>query len=359
MILNMSENQKNVKVSISTGTMVRILIIAGLVFLAIKLVNIIFIVLTAIVIASFIESAVKRMKKYIKNRVFAVFLIYILTFSILIGLASVFIPVFLDEMSLLVSSLSQYIPDGSLLNTFQPAAISGAKGVVSTISSHGTLGDLISSTQNLASNLSGGLFNVFSQVFGSLLNLVLIVIISFYLSIKEKGIENFLRVIIPDESEEYIIDLWQRTEHKIGLWMQGQMMIGLIIGVLTYLGLTILGVKYSLVLAIITGFFEIIPFGIYLAVVPAVMFSFLDGGATLAILTIALYFILHQFEAYLIYPLVIKKVIGISPLVIILSILIGLELAGFWGVILAVPFAVCLFEFLDDVEQKKILAKDS
>ena len=327
--------------------------------MAIKLINIILIVLTSIVIASFIESAVKRMKRYIKNRVFAVFIIYVVTFAVLIGLASVFIPVFLDEMSALVSSLSQYIPDGSILNTFQPATISGAKGVVNTISSHGTIGDLITSTQSLASSLSGGLFDVFSQVFGSLLNLILIVIISFYLSIKEKGIENFLRVIIPDESEEYIIDLWQRTEHKIGLWMQGQMMIGLIIGVLTYLGLTILGVKYSFVLAIITGFCEVIPFGIYLAVVPAVMFSFLDGGITLTLLTVALYFILHQFEAYLIYPLIIKKVIGISPLVIILSILIGFELAGFWGVILAVPFAVCLFEFLDDLEKKKILAKDN
>jgi len=288
----------------------------------------------------------------------AVFIVYVVVFSILIGLASVFIPVFVDEMSALVSSLKQYIPNGSILNTFQPDTISGAKGVVNTISSHGTIGDLITSTQNLANSLSSGLFDVFSQVFGSLLNLILIVIISFYLSIKEKGIENFLRVIIPDESEEYIINLWQRTEHKIGLWMQGQMLIGLIIGLLTYLGLTIIGVKYSLVLAIITGVLEVIPFGIYLAVVPAVMFSYLDGGITLSLLTIALYFIIHQFEAYLIYPLVIKKVIGISPLVIILSILVGFELAGFWGVILAVPFAVCLFEFLDDLEKKKILAKD-
>lgn len=353
------EHTKNVNVSISTGTILRILIIGGLLFVSIKLINIILIVLTSIVVASFIESAVNKMKKYIRNRLLAVFIIYIVTFSILIGVASVFIPVFIEEMSALVSSLSHYIPDGSLLNTFQPDAISGAKGVVNTISSNGTIGELISSTQKLASDLSGGLFNVFSQVFGSIFNLVLIVIISFYLSIKEKGIENFLRIIIPDESEEYIIDLWQRTEHKIGLWMQGQMLIGLIIGLLTYLGLTILGVKYSLVLAIITGIFELIPFGIYLAVIPAIMFSYLDGGATLALLSVGLYFILHQFEAYLIYPLVIKKVIGISPLVIILSILIGWQLAAFWGVILAIPFSVCLFEFLDDLEKKKILIKDT
>lgn len=351
------DNTKHLKVNISTETMIKVLVVGGLVFLSIRLINIILIVLTAIVIASFVESAVGRLKQYIKNRALLVFLIYVLVFSMLAGLASVFVPVFIDEMSTLVLSLSSYIPDSSILNTFQPDAISGAKGVVNTISSSGSIGDLIKSTQGLASSLSGGLFNIFSQVFGSLLNLVLIVIISFYLSIKEKGIESFLRIIIPNEHEEYIIDLWQRTEQKIGLWMQGQMLIGLIMGVLTYLGLTILGVKYSLVLALITGFLELIPFGIYLAIIPAVAFSYLDGGITLALLSAGLYFILHQFEAYLIYPLVIKKVIGISPLVIILSILIGLELAGFWGVVLAIPFAVCLFEFLDDLEKKKILAR--
>jgi predicted PurR-regulated permease PerM len=350
----MENNPRNLNINVSTSTILRILLIIGLVFALIKLRNVVLIILTAIVLASFVESAVKKLGKYIKNRVLAVFIIYIFSILILIGLLSVFIPVFIDEMSSLVSSLSQYIPNGSILNTFQPGAISGAKGVINTISSSGSLGDLIASTQKLAQSLSGGLFNIFGSAFGSVFNLFLIIIISFYLSIKEKGVENFLRVIIPSKSKEYIIDLWQRTEHKIGLWMQGQMLIGLIIGMLTYLGLTILGVKYSLVLALVTGLFEMIPFGIYVAILPAVAFSYLDGGVTLALLTFGLYLILHQFEAYLIYPLVIKKVIGISPLVVILSLIIGFELASFWGVILAIPFAVCLSEFLDDVEKGKI-----
>jgi predicted PurR-regulated permease PerM len=168
-----------------------------------------------------------------------------------------------------------------------------------------------------------------------------------------------LRIITPKKSEEYVISLWQRTEHKIGLWIQGQMLLGLIIGVLAYLGLTIIGVKYSLVIAIVTAFCELVPFGIYLAVIPAVLFSFIDGGVSMATLSFALYFILHQFENYLIYPLIIKKVIGISPLVVVLAIIIGIELAGFFGVILAIPVAVCLMEFLDDLEKKKVLARDN
>lgn len=354
----MDDRIKNMHISISTNTLIKILLFGSLVFALIKLYNVVLIILVAIVIASFVESAVKKLKPYIKNRSIVVFLIYIITIAIIVGLSSVFMPVFIEEMSILVSSLSQYIPQSSILNSFQPDTISGAKDVVSSISSNSSLSDVVKSTQALISSLSGGFMDIFGGAFGGVVNFVLIVIISFYLSITEKGIENFLRIITPRKNEEYVIDLWQRTEHKIGLWFQGQMLLGFIIGVLAYLGLTILGVKYSLVLAIITAFCELVPFGIFLAVVPVVLFSFLDGGVMMALFSFGLYFILHQFENYLIYPLIIKKVIGISPLVVILSIIIGLELAGFFGVILAIPVSVCLLEFLEDLEKKKILSRE-
>jgi predicted PurR-regulated permease PerM len=354
----MNESSKNMNISISTNTLIKILLFGVLVFAIVKLFDIVLVILIAIVIASFVESAVKKLKPYIKNRSIVVFLIYIITIAIIVGLSSVFMPVFIEEMSILVSSLSQYIPHSSILNTFQPDTISGAKDIVSNVSRNASLSDVVKSVQSLIASLSGGFMDIFGGAFGGVVNFVLIAIISFYLSITEKGIENFLRIITPRKSEEYIIDLWQRTEHKIGLWMQGQMLLGLIIGVLAYLGLTILGVKYSLVLAIITAFCELIPFGIFLAVIPATLFGFLDGGIVMAALSFGLYFILHQFENYLIYPLIIKKVIGISPLVVVLSIIIGLELAGFFGVILAIPTAVLLLEFLDDLEKKKILSRE-
>lgn len=353
----MSEDSKNINISISTGTLMRALLIVVLVFAFIKLRDLILVVLTAIVIASFVESAVKKMKPFIKNRAFAVFLIYLVSFACVVGMVGVFVPVFIEEMSGLVAQLSNYIPNNSILNSFQPNTITGARGVVDTISDHGTLGEVVTSTQNLVESLSGGFFVIFGGAFGGILNLFLIVIISFYLSVKEKGIENFLRIVTPEKHEGYVIGLWLRTEHKIGLWMQGQMLLGVIMGLLTYLGLTILGVKYSLVLALLTAFFELIPFGIMLAVIPAIVFSYLGGGISLALMTSALYFILHQFEAYLIYPLIVKKVIGISQLVVILSLLIGYQLAGFWGIVLAIPVSVLMLEFLDDREKQKISAR--
>ena len=176
-------------------------------------------------------------------------------------------------------------------------------------------------------------------------------------SIKEDGIETFLRIVCPDKMKEYVVGLWQRTERKIGLWIQGQMLLGLIIGLLTYLGLTIIGVKYSLVLAILTACLELIPLGIFISIVPATIFAYIGGGFTMSALTFGLYIILHQFESYLIAPLIVKKVIGISPLVVILAVLIGWELANFWGVILAIPAAVLMFEYIDDIEKKRSVPK--
>jgi predicted PurR-regulated permease PerM len=87
--------------------------------------------------------------------------------------------------------------------------------------------------------------------------------------------------------------------------------------------------------------------------------TILGGGIAVTSLTIIFYLILQQFESYLITPLIIKKVTGVSSLVVILAVLIGAELAGIWGVILAVPFAVTLLEVFDDMEKKKTLARNS
>jgi predicted PurR-regulated permease PerM len=120
-----------------------------------------------------------------------------------------------------------------------------------------------------------------------------------------------------------------------------------------YLGLTILGVQYALVIALGVAVLELIPFGIILAIIPSVLFAYADGGMSLSLKVLGLFVIVQQFENYLIAPLIVNKIIGVSPLVVILSILIGAKLAGFWGIILAIPVAVCLLEYLSDIEKGK------
>jgi len=195
---------------------------------------------------------------------------------------------------------------------------------------------------------------VLAGVFGGFLSLILIIVLSFYFAVQETGIDDFLRVITPVKHQEYVINLWKRSKNKIGKWMQGQLMLSLILTVLVFLGLTLLDVKYALLLAVIAGILDLIPiFGSILAAIPAIIIAFVNDGLTLALLVTGLYLIVNQFEANLIYPLVVKKVVGVPPLLVILALIIGFQVAGFLGIILSVPVAAALQEFVSDLQKDK------
>ena len=165
--------------------------------------------------------------------------------------------------------------------------------------------------------------------------------------------ENFLKIITPIEYENYILSLWSRSRRKIGRWIQGQILLGILVGVLVFLGLTILQVEYALSFALLAMVFELIPiFGPILASIPPIIIAFLQNPA-LGLAVMALYIIIQQFENHLIYPLVVKKVVGVPPLLVILALLVGGQLAGFLGIIIAVPLAATLMEFLNDLEKDK------
>ena len=139
--------------------------------------------------------------------------------------------------------------------------------------------------------------------------------------------------------------------------MQGQMLLGLLIGVFVYLGLSIFGIKYALLLAILAAIFEIIPvFGPILAAVPAVLLAFSEGYA-LGLFILGFYIIIQQFENHLIYPLVVRKIVGIPPILVILSLIIGGQLFGLLGMFISVPVATVLMEVLSDHERKKLAGR--
>ena len=162
-------------------------------------------------------------------------------------------------------------------------------------------------------------------------------------------------MVSPAKSEKYILNLWKRSQHKIGLWMQGQIVLAIIIAMLVFLGLTLLRVENALLLAVLAGMFEIIPlFGPILAAIPAVTLALVTNGMTSALLVIGLYIIIHQFENQLIYPLVVRKILGVPPIISILALIVGFKLAGFVGLLISVPLATMLMEFLNDVEKIKM-----
>ncbi|MFA6177830.1 MAG: AI-2E family transporter [Candidatus Paceibacterota bacterium] len=354
----MSEKSDFSNISVSTSTIVKFFLVPIFIFLLYILRDLVFVLLTAIVIASFIDSAVPHFKKIgINNRVFGIVIFYTITILILAGLFYLFAPLLITEIYNFSTFISTYIPNVSFFNFFQNEAFSGAKDIVGTLSGHFSIATLLAVSKAFVLNLSGGFVQVLFIAFGGLFNFILIVLLSFYLSVQEKGIENFLYIIVPPKYDDYVVDLWKRSSRKIGLWVKGQMLLGFVVGVLIYLILSLLGIEYALLLAIITGIMEMVPYGILVAMIPVFAFSFLSNGLGSAFMVAGAYAIVHEFDVFLFTPLIIKKIVGLSPIVIILSVVIGFELGGIWGAILAIPLAVILMEFLNDVEKDKILSK--
>lgn len=368
----MEKSDKNFNIAISSGTIIKTLIIIGVVFLLYKMLDLVLVVLTAVVIASAIEPLIIWFDKIRIKRLFAVIITYICIVLVFSGLLYFFIPPVLDEASNLLNQAPKYLSSVTLWNPLNSTQLADTGKVVGGLSeslndgkqilgglSSGALdfsffSDLISKFKNLISGTSDGIINIVSGIFGGAFSFILIIVLSFYLAVQEGGVEKFLRIITPLKNEAYIVDLWKRSQRKIGYWMQGQLLLAVLVGVLVYLGLMILGVKNALILAVFASAFEIIPlFGPVIASIPAILSGLADGGLTLGLLVLGLFVIIQQFENHLIYPLVVKKVVGISPILVILALIIGAKLAGFLGIILSAPITSVLMEYIDDVQRDK------
>ncbi len=289
----MFEKSNNSSISITTGTILRFFLVAIGLFLVWYLRELFLVILTAIMLASFVESAIPHFQKIRVNRVFGVVIIYIFTIAGLALLFYLFVPLLITEIYNFSVFLSSYIPDSSILNYFKNDAFSGAKDIINNLSHSLSLTTLLETSKAFITNLSGGFFQVLTVAFGSIFNVILIVLISFYLSIQEKGIEKFLMIILPVKYEEYAVDLWGRSRRKIALWMKGQMLLGILITILTYLMLSLMGIQYALLLAIIAGIMELVPYGILVALIPAFSFSYLSGGIYAEIMINSPYATLH------------------------------------------------------------------
>lgn len=327
------------------------LVLIGL-YVAYLLHDIVLIVIAAIVIASAVEPFTLWLKKHRFPRTIAVIVIYLIIALVLFGTIYFILPSLLSEAASFLSQAPEYVNTIDVDALLERAGVSSDPGVLQNLSQTLTAGDLVSGVRSLIA-IPGGVFQVVSSVFGGVFSFILVVVLSFYFAVQERGIEQFIQTVVPIKQQAYAIDLWQRSQRKIGQWMQGQLLLMLLVGVLTFLGLTILGVEHAFLFALLAGVFELIPlFGPLLSSIPPLLVSFSDGGASLALMVGGLFIIIQQFENHLIYPLVVNKVVGIPAMVVILALIIGAELGGLLGALLSVPVAAALMELFHDMKQR-------
>ncbi|MFA6340626.1 MAG: AI-2E family transporter [Candidatus Paceibacterota bacterium] len=378
----MEKDTNKLTINITPGSFLKGILIILLFWFLFYIKDVVLVVLTAVIIASGLEPFINWFKRFRIKRLPAAIISYVLIFSVFTGLMFTFIPAVLDEASTFLSTLPKYLDSATLWNPLNVTSkdivvpqtvinslsegvnnpeqlvkdVSASQLKVTTAPTNFGISDLVKGVQEITSNVTDGFVKVLSVVFGGLLSFILIVVLSFYLIVQENGVTKFLGLITPIKHEKYVIDLWKRSQVKIGQWMQGQLLLGVLVGVLIYLGLVILGVRNALLFAVVAAALEIIPvFGPVISAIPPILLAFIDGGTTSALLVTGLFVIVQQFESHLIYPLVVKKIVGVSPIIVILALIIGAKLAGFLGIVLSVPIVSAMMEFFDDIERKKTL----
>jgi len=275
------------------------------------------------------------------------------------------VPPLLKQSINALNSLPETVKTSDVLDPIQKSLYKTTKSIFPDIPPTISLEDLTSLITSYFSDFAGGIFDTFSRFFSSIFTFVLILVFSIYLSVEEKGVARFLKLISPREYEKYIVDLWNRVQKKIGLWMQGQIILMGIVFLVVLVSLSVLKIflgdqiQNILLIALIAGFMELIPvLGTFVSTIVAFLLTFISGGLGAAVIVLIVFTLIHQIEANVVYPAVMKKIIGVPALLVIISLIAGIELAGFVGVILSIPAAVLIVEFLDDKKRRDSILKE-
>ena len=275
-------------------------------------------------------------------------MLYLSFFGLIVFLLSLIVPFVAIELGQLTQALPQFV-----------SSLSGAleKAQQTTSSKYF---DFFGEIQNLLDSFSQFLFaysqsaiSLIINIFGGALSFVAIIIISFYLSVMRRGVIGFISSIMPEKYESYVISLWKRAEFKVGRWLQGQFLLALSVGLMVYVGLSLLKLNTPCFWVYWPWYWK--------------SFQWLDqffgnSGIDSSIYSnhrhlvsgISFYIAVQQIENNIFVPLILGKTLGLNPVTVIIALLVGGKIAGIPVCYTsAVPVAVIIVEILDDLARQK------
>lgn len=271
----------------------------------------------AFILMSALKPWVDYLGKFRIPKLLAVMIVYLVVIALLVFTGSSIIPPLVVQSAHLGESLPGYI-----------------SSVLPFIKIDMQL--LIEQVAPLGQNVLNITFGIFSDIVA----LFTVLVISFYLIIERQRLDSHLFDLIGKTGATRLMVIIHKVEERLGAWVRGEAALMITIGLFTFIGLTILGLPYVMPLAIIAGILEIVPtIGPIVSAVPAILIA-LTVSPLLALTTTVVYFIIQQLENQVIVPVVMKKVVGVPPLVTLIALMIGGKLAGITGAILAIPIAV-------------------
>jgi predicted PurR-regulated permease PerM len=321
------------KIEVSHKTIifaVLLLLSLGLLFILRDLILELFV---ALLLMTILGPMVAALSRYRVPRVVSVLLTYVLVLGVLVGVISLIVPTVVDQTTSFVNALPDYLAN---------------IGLTSTINS-----DILKGFVNNAGMAPGAIFQFTFSVVNNLIAILTVLVFAFYMLISRDKLEDQLGLFFGEEKKKELGEIIDTLEKKMGGWARGELTLMFCIGIATYVGLRLIGIPYALPLSILGGIFEIVPFlGPILAAIPSVLIGFGISPLT-GVGVAALTFLIHETEGYILVPKIMQKSVGVSPLVILISLAIGARLAGIVGVIISVPVVITL-----QILAKKYLVKE-
>ncbi|HLD51622.1 hypothetical protein A3K34_03930 [candidate division WWE3 bacterium RIFOXYC1_FULL_40_10] len=324
---------KNLVISIRTIFLTALMVVAGLIIYRLSA------VFSTLLLALFISLAIESGIKYLMKMTFwnrpvsrglAVLVSYALFVLVAAFILLVVLPPVLNQGRVLLLSLAQII---------QEYQIPGASEITFT--------DLLPTT----TSVSNGVVSITVFLFSNIFSVFSLLVLSIYMSLDWENLKRKLYDILPDKIEVEVRGAIEEIEISIGHWVKGEALLMFVVGLFSFLGLQILGVKFALALGIVAGLLEVVPMiGPVIAAILSAIIGFSVSNFQ-GIGVLALFTIIQQMENSFLVPKIMEKVSGFSPLAILVALLVGGELFGLLGAITAVPLMMILSIILKRVLQ--------
>lgn len=361
----MEDSLRNkVYIDIKWTTLAKVGVFFLLVFVIYKLRAILVFIFLAYIIAVTIAPLAYRLRKKKIPFALSVLIVYVLVF---LGIGAIFAIIsqpLIEQTTSLTDSVPTIIANiqNLLVNLKETFPILGGLiGNITDQNSQDFANLIVNSVGSLIGSV-GGIFGFFFSIFNSVLAVFLILVMAYYMVVDKESNQERLTMRFPEDLRDTVRKTIENINNQLGAWVRGELFLMIIIGTLSYIGLVIFGVPYALPIALLAAFLELIPnIGPVITFVVAILMTIGSGGSLVATIGVGIWFVLiQQFENWFIVPKIMGKVVGLSPLMVILAILAGAELYGIFGALLAVPIVTIgtiIFNSYND--RRQMLKKSS
>ncbi|MDP4009793.1 MAG: AI-2E family transporter [Candidatus Shapirobacteria bacterium] len=325
---------KSQRVEISYRTIIfTVMLILGI-FLVWFLKEILVLFFICFIFMEALNPLVTRLEKYKLPRPLSIVLIYITILSIISFAFAGIIPLLIEQTTGLINTLPQ-----DLANT----------------SFFGASASDISSQFKILETLPGDIARTAFSVVADVVSTLIIFVVTFYMLLERKNLNKYGFSFLSSKVDAQIRKIFNLLEKKLGYWVHAEIILMTTIGVLSYIGFSLLGLKYAVPLAIIAGLLEVVPnVGPIIATALAALVGLTISPIT-ALLAVGWGVLIQQLENHIIVPKVMKETVGISPLITIFLLITGAKLGGIVGAILAIPIYITIetiFTVLTDKSEK-------